>query len=222
MFLELQNLLGADELAQVRALAASARYVEGRVSNPHSLVKNNLQIDVNDPAFAQSSQLLAMALHRSEPFRNYAYPQVMAPPMLAKYRPGMTYGAHTDAAFLPIEARPLRSDLSCTIFIGDPASYEGGVLSIQLGTRTVEFKGPAGSAIVYPSTTLHEVTPVTAGERLVALTFIESLIPDPVLRDLLYQLDEVGALEGLNMSWENRTRLEYVRNNLKRMWGQPR
>ena len=74
--------------------------------------------------------------------------------------------------------------------------------------------------MVYPSHTLHEVKPVTAGERLVALTFIESLVPDPVHRDLLFHLDEVGALEGFNMSWENRTRLQYVRNNLRRMWGE--
>ena len=80
--------------------------------------------------------------------------------------------------------------------------------------------GAAGSAVVYPSSTLHEVRPVTSGERLVGITFIESMVPDPAHRDLLYQLDEVAALEGFNISWENRTRLQYVRNNLRRMWGE--
>jgi PKHD-type hydroxylase len=132
----------------------------------------------------------------------------------------MNYGVHSDAAFLPIGARPLRSDLSCTLFIADPGAYEGGELSIQLGSRTVQFKGAAGSAVIYPSNTLHEVKPVPSGERLVGLTFIESSIPDPAHRDLLYALNEIAALEGFNMSWENRTRLQHVRNNLRRMWGE--
>jgi PKHD-type hydroxylase len=96
----------------------------------------------------------------------------------------------------------------------------GGELSIRLGARTVEFKGKAGTAVVYPSNTLHEVKPVTRGERLVGLTFIESMVPDAVHRDLLYELNEVAALEGFNISQENRTRLEYVRNYLRRMWGE--
>jgi PKHD-type hydroxylase len=121
---------------------------------------------------------------------------------------------------MPLGARPLRSDLSCTLFIAPPETYGGGELRVHLGTRPVEFKGAAGSAIVYPSNTLHEVKPVSAGERLVGLTFIESMIPDPAHRDLLHQLDELAALEGFNISWENRTRLQYVRNNLRRMWGE--
>ena len=78
----------------------------------------------------------------------------------------MRYGAHADAAFLQLGAQPLRSDLSCTIFLGDPAGYEGGALTIHLGTRSLSFRGAPGSAIVYPSDRLHEVEPVTKGERL--------------------------------------------------------
>ncbi len=220
MFLELAEVLSPQELQRLRALARTARFTDGRASNPHSKVKNNSQIDYADPSYKESSTLMANALQRSESFRNFAFPRVMAPPMLAKYVPGMAYGLHTDAAFLPIGSRPLRSDLSCTLFIAEPDAYEGGELSIQLGARCVNFKGVAGSAIVYPSTTLHQVTPVARGERLVGLTFIESAIPDPINRDLLYNLDELAALEGFNISWENRTRLQYVRNNLRRMWGE--
>jgi PKHD-type hydroxylase len=220
MFLQIEDVLNPEEVARLRDLAASARFVDGRVSSPHSTVKNNLQIDQNHPAYAESAKLMSTALQRNTAFRTFTFPRLMAPPMLAKYTPGMTYGAHSDAAFLPLGGRPLRSDMSCTIFLGDPRTYEGGELSVHLGNRHVDFKGPPGSAIVYPSNTLHEVRPVTAGERLVGLTFIESLIPDPVNRELLYQLDEVAALEGLTMSWDNRTRLEYVRNNLRRMWGE--
>jgi PKHD-type hydroxylase len=220
MFLELDGVLNRDEIARLRAIAAASRFVDGRISNPHSEVKKNLQIDPTDARTEEASKLMAAALFRVEDFRNFAFPRIMAPPLLAKYSPGMHYGAHSDAAFLPLGARPLRSDLSCTLFIGEPDGYEGGALSIRLGAKTVEFKGQAGSAVVYPSNTLHEVMPVTGGERLVGLTFIESMIPDGVNRELLYQLNEVAALEGLKMSWDNRTRLEYVRNNLRRMWGE--
>jgi PKHD-type hydroxylase len=220
MFHELEDVLTTDEVARLAAIAAASRFVDGRVSNPHSDVKDNLQIDPADARKEEASKLMAAALFRIEDFRNFAFPRIMAPPILAKYAPGMRYGAHSDAAFLPVGARPLRSDLSCTIFVGTPDSYVGGELAIHLGGRTVEFKGGPGSAVVYPSNTLHEVRPVTAGERLVGLTFIESLIPDGSQRELLYELNEVAALEGFNMSLENRTRLEYVRNNLRRMWGE--
>jgi PKHD-type hydroxylase len=217
MFLEIHEVLARGELDHIRQLAMSARFVEGRRSSPHSTVKNNQQIDHADPAYAESSRLLAMALQRSEAFRNFAYPKTLAPPMLAKYAPGMNYGIHADAAFMPL-AKPLRSDLSCTVFISTPESYGGGELAIHLGVKPVTFKCQAGSAIVYPSNTLHEVRPVTSGERLVGLTFIESLIADTTHRNLMYELDEVAALEGLKMSWDNRTRLQCVRNNLLRMW----
>ena len=218
MFLEIEDVLTSEEVAELRSLAAGARFVDGRISSPHSTVKDNLQIDHGDGAYAASSKLLAAALQRNESFRNFTFPGLMAPPLLARYEPGMKYGVHSDSAFIQLGARQLRSDLSCTVFLSDPQSYEGGALSVRLGARAVEFKLKAGCAVVYPSTTLHEVTPVTAGQRLVAITFIESQIPDAALRELLYELDEVAALEGGAMSWENRTRLQYVRTNLRRIW----
>lgn len=221
MFLEIPDVLTPAEVVQLRDLAARAKFVDGRISSPHSTVKDNLQLDHADQAYAASSKLLAAALQRSESFRNFAFPSLMAPPLLARYEPGMKYGPHADSAFIPLAQRQLRSDLSCTIFLSDPGDYEGGALSVRLGTRHVEFKLKPGAAIVYPSTTLHEVTPVTSGQRLVGLTFIESQIADPALRELLYELDEVAALEGGGMSLKNRTRLQYVRTNLRRIWSAP-
>ena len=218
VFLELPDVLTPDEVSRLRGLAGAARFVDGRQSNPHSTVKNNLQIDPGDPAHREASRLMAGALQRNEAFRNFAMPRLVAPPILAKYHPDMNYGLHSDAAILPLAGGPLRSDLSCTLFLADPADYQGGELSVHLGTRQIAFKGAPGSAVVYPSNTLHEVRPVSAGDRLVGLTFIESQVRDPAYRDLLYQLDEVAALEGLTMHWENRTRLQYVRSSLRRMW----
>ncbi|MEO8115785.1 MAG: Fe2+-dependent dioxygenase [Phenylobacterium sp.] len=222
MFLEIDDVLSPAEVAQLRGWGAKARFVDGRISSPHSTVKDNLQIDHADEAYTASSKLMAAALQRNEPFRNFAFPSLMAPPLLARYAPGMKYGAHADAALMQLGPQVLRSDLSCTLFLSEPDAYEGGVLSVRLGTKAVEFKLRAGSAVVYPSTTLHEVTPVTAGERLVGITFVESQIADSAYRELLFELDEVAALEGANMSWENRTRLQYVRTNLKRIWSAPK
>jgi len=104
------------------------------------------------------------------------------------------------------------------MFIAPPSEYQGGELLIHLGTEVTRLKGNAGSAVFYPSTHVHQVTPVTSGARLVMITFIESQIPDEMQRELLYTLGEVRALEGLKMDWQNRTQLEYVIANLLRMW----
>ena len=220
MFLEIPDLLTPAELARLQHVARTGVFVDGRATNPHSKVKRNLQLGQSDPLYAETSRLMATALQRNETFRNAAFPKVMAPPMLTRYPPGNAYGLHSDAAFLPIGERPLRSDLSCTIFVAPPQAYGGGELSIALGTRRVEIKGSAGSAVVYPSDTLHEVAPVASGERVVGLTFIESRIADQGKRDLLYELNEVAALEGLGMHWENFTRLQHVQMGLLRMWAE--
>jgi PKHD-type hydroxylase len=220
MFLELADVLTTDEVERLRQIAGGAKFVDGKISNPNSKVKNNLQVDQADPAYGQGSRLMATALQRSERFRDFAFPRLVAPPLLARYEPGMNYGAHSDAAMMALASGPLRSDLSCTLFLNDPSSYEGGELAVQLGGRELKFKGLPGSAIVYPSSTLHEVKPITSGQRLVGLTFIESMVRDPAKRDILWQLNEVAALEGFNMSWENRTRLQLASNNLLRLWSE--
>jgi PKHD-type hydroxylase len=219
MFQEIPDLLSADEVAQLRRLAGALNFVDGRVSNPNSKVKNNLHADLQDPQQARSSEILAGALRLSEPFIAFAFPKRMAPPVLTKYRPGMNYGPHADSAFLPLGARALRSDLSCTVFLSDPADYDGGELSVRLGSREVDFKPPPGGAVIYPSTTIHQVRPVTRGERLCGITFIESEIVDRTSRELLFELNEVVALEGGKLSWEGQTRLNHVTASLHRQWG---
>ncbi len=218
MFLVVKNVLTPAEVEQIRAIARSVRFVEGRASNPHNLAKDNLQMDVSQPDAVRASNLAGAAIMRNEEIRNFVFPKRIASPLLARYEPGMKYGTHADAPFIPLPAGPLRSDVSGTIWIADPASYEGGELTIHLGSEKVSVKGEPGSMVVYPSTTLHEVTPVTKGQRLVLITFIESAICDQAERDLLYTLNEVHALEGLKMDWNNRTRLQYVIASLHRKW----
>src|SRR5207248_815197 len=151
-------LLTDAEIAECRRIAATAPFVDGRITNPHNTAKQNEQL--HEPqAYQKSSQLLIQALGRSEEFRDFAFPTVIAPPFLTRYRPGMKYGAHTDSAYIRMPGGELRSDLSCTIFLSDPETYEGGSLYIQLGDGDLRFKLNAGEAILYPSDTLHQVEP---------------------------------------------------------------
>jgi len=218
MFLEIKDFLTPEEGARLRELSLKVQFVDGRITNPHNQAKNNLQANEADPHYAESSRIVAGAYARSEPFRNFAFPRHVAPPLLARYEVGMTYGAHADVSHMRFGQEVHRSDLSATVWLNPPASYDGGELVVHLGNQSVVIKGEPGSVIVYPSTQLHEVTPVRRGQRLVSITFIESLIPDEFQRTQLYELNEVAALEGLRMSWNNRMRLEAVRNNLLRLW----
>ena len=219
MFREIPDLLTTGQVAQLRRIAAGARFVDGRISNPHSTVKNNLQLN-DEAAYRQSSELMLQALWAHEDFRNFAFPVAILPPLMTRYTPDMRYGAHADAAFLQLGKMSLRSDLSCTIFLSDPAGYEGGALRIRVGSSELAFRGPPGSAIVYPSDKLHEVERVTRGERHVAITFIQSRVADPFRRELLYELTEVAALEGLKMDPDYYARLQLVHQNLLRHWGE--
>jgi PKHD-type hydroxylase len=218
MLLKIKNLLSAEECARLVALAGELKFVDGRISNPASTTKQNLQADSTDPRYAESVQVVAGALGRSREFGSFAIPKRVAPPLLCRYEPGMKYGSHADAAIIQLQSGKIRSDLSCTVFIGDPATYEGGELAMVLGNQTLAFKGAPGEAIVYPSTLLHEVVPVRSGQRLVSITFIESHVADQHERMQVYELNEIAALEGLRMNPESRVRLDVVRQNLLRMW----
>jgi PKHD-type hydroxylase len=218
VLLEIKGLLRAPEVARLQTLGRELHFVDGRASNPANVTKNNLQADHADPKYAESTQIVNVALVRSREFVDFAMPKRVAPPLLCRYEPGMKYGAHADAAYIQLTGGRLRSDVSCTVFVNDPDTYEGGELSIMVGNRPMTFKGAPGDAIAYPSTTLHEVVPVRSGQRLVSITFVESYIADPHQRTTVYELNEIAALEGLTMKWENRVRLDVVRQNLMRMW----
>jgi len=210
-------ILNDAEIAECKSIAASTPFLDGRVSNPHNLAKQNEQL--HEPsAYQKSSELLRQALLRTPEFMEFAFPVALAPPLITRYKPGMKYGAHADAAFIQLPGATIRSDLSCTIFLNEPESYEGGELHLRLGDAEVTFKLKPGEAIVYPSDTFHQVVPVTKGERLVAITFIQSRVQDPFRRNMLFELNEVAALEGLKMDPENFGRLQLIQQNLLRYW----
>ena len=144
MLLKIKNLLTAEECARLVALAGELKFVDGRASNPANTSKQNLQADPADPKYLESVQIVGNAMARSREFGSFAIPKRIAPPLLCRYEPGMKYGAHADAAIIQLPNAKIRSDLSCTVFIGDPAAYEGGELAMVLGNQTLAFKGDAG------------------------------------------------------------------------------
>ncbi|MGH6658710.1 MAG: Fe2+-dependent dioxygenase [Sphingomicrobium sp.] len=216
MYRILQVLTDA-EVAQCRKVAAATPFVDGRITNPHNTAKQNEQLH-DQSAFQQTSQLLHAAMVRTPEFMEFAFPVAMAPPLITRYKPGMKYGAHADAAFIQLPKATIRSDLSGTIFLSEPADYDGGELQLRLGDAQLSFKLKPGEAIIYPSDTFHQVVPVTKGERLVAITFIQSRVQDTFRRNMLYELNEIAALEGLKMDPENYGRLQLVQQNLLRHW----
>ena len=210
-------LLNDAEIEECRRIAAAAPFADGRITNPHNKAKQNEQLH-DAGAYQRSSELLLKAFFRSSEFVEFAFPQKIAPPMITRYRPGMKYGAHADAAYIELPGASLRSDISCTVFLNDPESYEGGALNIRLGDSKLTFKLQPGEAIIYPSDSLHQVEPVTRGERLVAITFIQSRVADPFKRYMLFELNEIAAIEGESMDNDSFQRLQLVQQNLLRMW----
>ena len=218
MIIKLRNVLTRQQADHIRELANHIGFIDGRLTNPSSTVKSNLQLSQLDAQAAEPGMLLRDALFRHPDVQVFAFPKTMARPTVAVYRPGMAYGWHVDEAIFPSQP-PIRSDLSCTVFLSDPGSYEGGDLAIQLGGEELRYKLEAGDAILYPSTTIHQVTPVTKGERMVGITWIQSYIFDAQRRELLHQLDEARTIEhGRGADPRMQVLLESLRTNLFRMW----
>src|SRR6185295_18806267 len=167
MILDIKDVLAPPEIERLRAIAKEIIFVDGRASNPANETKVNLQADTKAPLHGESSKIVHDALMRSREFRDFVFPHRVAQPLLTRYTAGMKYGAHSDSAYIAVPpGRPLRSDVSVTVFLNDPATYEGGELSVQIGGRTLVAKGAPGDAFVFSSTALHQVTPVDSGERL--------------------------------------------------------
>lgn len=216
----LPNVLNAAELDAAHELLPQVAFGDGRMTNQSSQVKRNLQASQEDPVNARIAQIARDALARHPDLRSFAMPRTLARTTVVRYEPGMNYGWHVDEALFP-STPPMRSDLSCTIFLNDPSEYEGGELVIQLGAQELAYKLRAGDAILYPSTTIHQVAPVTRGVRVAAITWLHSWIADAGRRELLVQLDEARAIAARGAAPGDprlQVLLESLRTNLFRMW----
>lgn len=212
----LPKVLNSAELTAVDELLPQVGFGDGRATNPGSSVKQNLQAPQEDPANMRIAEIARAALFRHAELRVLAQPRTLARTTVVRYEPGMTYGWHVDEALFP-STPPIRSDLSCTVFLNDPASYDGGELTIQLGAQELSYKLTRGDAILYPSTTIHQVAPVTRGVRIAAITWLQSWIADAQQRELLIQLEEARARAGTDDP-RLAVLLASLRSNLFRMW----
>lgn len=220
MIRALPNVLSAAELAQVRQLLPQVGFADGRMTNPDSGVKQNLQAPHADAANTRIAEIARDALGRHPDVRHLLLPKQMARTTVVRYEPGMTYGWHVDEALFP-STPPMRSDVSCTIFLNDPHEYDGGELTMQFGEQELAYKLSAGSALIYPSTTIHQVAPVTRGVRIAAITWIQSWVADAQRRELLIQLEEARALSAAGRPADAariQVLLASLRTNLFRMW----
>ncbi len=196
MLLPLSRVLKPDELTLVRGWLADAPFVAGRLSAGTTArrVKNNQELDGGAADAARLDRVVMGALLRHPEYRAGAMPLHAANPLYARYRTGMAYGDHLDDPVMGGDGVKYRSDIAVTIFLGEPREYDGGELVVRSPAGDQQVKLPAGDAVMYPAGSIHHVNEVTRGERLVALTWVQSLIRDPGQRELLY---------GLNVAREN-------------------
>ncbi len=223
MLLRIPSVLDRQELDAVRAQLANAPFVDGRLSAGQAArrVKNNLELDRRaERKLEQLNNLVMGKLVQHPVYRSGALPLRVAAPYYARYTPGMRYGDHVDDPIMGTEGVLYRSDVSITVFLNEPSAYDGGELVINSAFGEQLAKFPAGDAVMYPSSSLHRVAEVTRGERLVAVTWLQSLVRDPARRELLHELNAVrermlsSAPESEDARLVNKS---YV--NLVRMWG---
>ncbi|MCC6915018.1 MAG: Fe2+-dependent dioxygenase [Rhodospirillaceae bacterium] len=224
MLVEIPEVLTAAQVAEARKVLDAAEWVDGRISAGHqgAHVKDNVQLPPGSPAARQVGEMINNALRAHKVFMSAALPLHVLPPMFNSYEGGQTFGTHIDGAIriLPNGQR-IRTDLSCTLFLSAPEDYDGGELTIEdtYGTKTVKL--PAGHLILYPSTSLHQVTPVTRGRRVCSFFWLQSMVRDNGHRAMLYDMDvaiqRLGAENPIHPSVISLTGLYH---NLLRHWAE--
>lgn len=224
MLLHLPDVLRHDELVLLRQQLQHADWTDGRetVGAQGAQVKRNEQLADASPLKAELGALVLAAVQRHPLFFAAALPLKILPPRFNRYQGGGTYGFHVDGAVMAHGAHGhLRSDVSCTLFLSAPDDYEGGELVISDTYGEHEVKLPAGDLILYPSSSLHQINPVTAGARLASFFWVQSMVPDEAQRRLLWETDT--ALERLRRSQADPAavlQLTGVYHNLLRRWSQ--
>jgi PKHD-type hydroxylase len=221
-FIHLKGVLSKEELEQVRALIGRSQFKDGRntASGAALEVKHNEQL-TSSQENVQLEQYLLQAFLKHPMVKRAVMPKMYMPPLVSRYAKGMHYGTHVDS---PLNGRDytIRTDVGLTLFLNEPEDYEGGELEVMTAGEFQPYKLPAGDAICYPTTQLHRVNPVTLGERLVAVTWMQCVVRDAHKRDLIFQTSEViQALEKKGMSnTEEHLTLQQVYSNLIRLWAE--
>lgn len=223
MLLHVPQVLTLDQVAHVRRVLDTTDWIDGRVTAGHqsSRTKNNLQVPDDHPAARQLGSLVVDALQRHPLFVSAALPLRVFPPLFNRYEGGGSFGSHVDNAIRPVPGtgQRIRTDLSATLFLASPEEYDGGELCVEDTYGVHRVKLPAGDLVLYPSTSLHHVTPVTRGARVASFFWIQSLVRDDGRRTLLFDLDT--AIQRVNQDAPDHpsaVQLTGVYHNLLRQW----
>ncbi len=221
MLYRIAGVLGRSQLDQVVDILAQGRFVDGRLSAGKAAerVKHNEELEPSSGQIETLNNIVMGALVSHPTFKSAVLPHRVAVPFYARYTPGMRYGDHVDDPVMGPAGGRYRSDVSATVFLND--NYEGGQLVIQTAFGPREVKLPAGDAVVYPSSSLHHVVEVTGGERLVAVTWVQSMIRDVSRRELLHELNQ--AREKLlkeRPGADEAKQVDTTYVNLVRMWAE--
>jgi len=227
MLVCIPNVLDAAQIVSLRERLdrANEAWVDGRVTAGYqgAPVKFNLQVDERSEVAAACQRIVLGALERNPFFISAVLPNVVYPPMFNRYARDMKFGAHVDGSVRihPHDGRKLRTDVSATLFLTNPSDYDGGELQIDDTYGRHSVKLPAGDMVVYPASSLHQVTPITRGTRTSCFFWVQSLIRDDSRRALLYDMD--GAIQRLNQTNADevaRRSLIGCYHNLVREWSE--
>lgn len=225
MMVHIPSVLSADQVRALRQRLAEADWVDGResVGSQGAQVKRNRQLLQGSPLALELGQSISRALMSNPTFVSAVLPLRMLPPFFNSYEGGEHYGLHIDGAIRTDtgDAHPLRTDVSTTVFLSDPDEYDGGELVFHDSYGVHEIKLPAGDAIVYPSTTVHQVQPVTRGARIASFLWTQSMVRDPGRRAMLYDLDvNIQALRAAHGDTPPIVGLTGHYHNLLRQWAE--
>ena len=225
MLLHIPGVLDAQALQEFNTQLAHAgdAWVDGRVTAgvQGAAVKKNQQLAEQAPLAARLGNTVLAVLERNPQFISASLPHRVYPPMFNRYEGGMAFGDHIDNAvrMLPGTATKIRTDLSATLFLSNPADYDGGELVVESPSGTQRIKLEAGDLILYPASTLHRVTPVTRGTRLACFFWVQSMVRSDAQRALLFEMDRsIQKLSATNADMAARVQLTGCYHNLLRMW----
>jgi PKHD-type hydroxylase len=224
MMLHIPGVLSQEQVSQMGTRLRDTDWVDGRASvgTQGAQVKRNRQLAEGSPLAVELGQIVSAALMAHPLFFSSALPLRILPPFFNGYAGGEHYGPHVDGAIRAQRGgAALRADVSCTVFLSDPADYDGGELAVVDTYGTHEVKLPAGDAIVYPSSSVHEVKPVTRGERVASFLWVQSMVRDDWKRAMLLELDtNIQALRAKHGDGAEMVALTGHYHNLLRMWAE--
>lgn len=225
MLLHIPEVLSAEQVAHARAVLDTAEWIDGRVTAGHqsARAKDNQQLPEGSPAARQIGDLILNALQQNPLFITAALPFRVFPPLFNKYEGGQSFGTHVDNAIrqVPGTSHRIRTDLSATLFLSAPDEYDGGELVVEDTYGVHSVKLTPGHMVIYPSTSLHHVRPVTRGARISSFFWLQSMVRDDAERTLLFDLD--SAIRQVNQDLPNHpsaVQLTGIYHNLLRRWAE--